>query len=235
MGAVRLLQADRHLWLVVADAPLDGYSERQINRKLSDLDWVSRAAIAHESVVEAFVGNKALLPMKLLTIFNSDSRAVDEVLGDRRRVDALLKRVAGRLELGVRITSGTPTAPGPKRTARNRSRAGAKASARGAGTRYLSLKKSQREGETARARHGSRTLRDVYERLSSQSTLARRRSTSELPLRNGPLLLDAAFLVPKARLRAFRSSAGREAARLGRLGYRLILTGPWPPYTFVKD
>jgi len=27
----------------------------------------------------------------------------------------------------------------------------------------------------------------------------------------------------------------REARRLGRLGYNVTLSGPWPAYTFVKD
>jgi hypothetical protein len=234
MGSVRLLAVDRQLWLVVADAPLDQYGERRLNKRLSDLEWVSRAAIAHEAVVEAFVSHQTLVPMKLLTIFNSDARAVEQVLQTRRRLDRLLRRVAGHLEWGVRVTFRGPTVSRQLGTG-DRPRIKTRDDARGAGARYLSLKKAQREAETERARHGSQTLKDVYDRLSAQSTLARRRSSSELPLRNGPLLLDAAFLVPRSRMRAFRSSAMREGTRLGRLGYQLLLTGPWPPYTFVKD
>jgi hypothetical protein len=234
MGSVRLLAVDRHLWLVVADAPLDQYGERRLNKKLSNLEWVSRVAIAHEAVVEAFVGHQALIPMKILTIFNSDARAVDEVLRTRRRVDALLRRVAGRLEWGVRVSFGGSVASRQRGTG-GRPSAKTRPDARAMGARYLNLKRAQREAETERARHGSKTVKDVYDRLSAQSSLARRRSSSELPLRNDPLLLDAAFLVSRSRMRAFRSSAVREGKRLGRLGYQLVLTGPWPPYTFVKD
>src|SRR5438128_300634 len=77
MGTVRLLDVDRGMWLVVADAPLDRYSEDAINRGLSDLNWVSRAAVAHETVVESFIGGRAVLPMKLFTIFSNDARAID--------------------------------------------------------------------------------------------------------------------------------------------------------------
>src|SRR5918995_1489178 len=69
MGPVRMLAAGKRLWLAVADAPLNRYGEETINRKLSDLDWVSRAAVAHEAVVESFINQRALLPMKLFTIF----------------------------------------------------------------------------------------------------------------------------------------------------------------------
>ena len=75
----------------------------------------------------------------------------------------------------------------------------------------------------------------LYDRLGARSRLARRRTASELPVEGGPLLLDAAFLVPRARGTSFRALVAREARRLGRLGYNVTLSGPWPPYTFVKD
>jgi len=46
-GPVRLLDLDRGRYLVVADVPLSRYGEAAIERGLSDLDWVSRAAVAH--------------------------------------------------------------------------------------------------------------------------------------------------------------------------------------------
>ena len=85
IGRVRLLGVGRHRFLAVADAPLDRYGEEAINRGLSDLDWVARAAVAHEAVVEAFIGASATVPMKLFTIFTSDERAVEHVR-DRKSV-----------------------------------------------------------------------------------------------------------------------------------------------------
>src|SRR5262245_44202443 len=68
-GPVRLLEVDRGVLLVVADAPLARFGEAAIERGLADLNWVSRAAVAHERVIESFVGADAVLPMKLFTIF----------------------------------------------------------------------------------------------------------------------------------------------------------------------
>src|SRR5258705_1842597 len=76
MGPVRLLDVDAGLYAVVADAPLEKYGEAAINKGLTDLDWVSRAALGHEAVVEAFIDKTAILPMKLFTIFTTDDRAV---------------------------------------------------------------------------------------------------------------------------------------------------------------
>jgi hypothetical protein len=48
-------------------------------------------------------------------------------------------------------------------------------------------------------------------------------------------LLDAALLVPTERGGAFKRTIRRLASALRARGYRLELTGPWPPYTFVAD
>src|SRR5258706_6060813 len=82
MGPVRLLDVEGGLFVAVADAPLNRYSEAAINRGLTDLDWVSRAAVAHEAVVESFITETAVLPMKLFTIFTSDDRAMAHVRAD---------------------------------------------------------------------------------------------------------------------------------------------------------
>src|SRR5919201_6058924 len=103
MGPVRLIDVDRELFLAVADAPLDLYGEAAINRRLRDLDWVSRAAVAHEAVVESFIDAIAVLPMKLFTIFASDARALEDLRADLRRIRAVVKRVANHHEWSVRV------------------------------------------------------------------------------------------------------------------------------------
>src|SRR5215468_10178861 len=92
-GPARLLDLGRGLYLVVADVPLARYGEAAIERGLGDLEWVSRAAVAHEAVVESLIDAPAVLPMKLLTIFNSDERAIAHMLEDRPRLEALAKRI----------------------------------------------------------------------------------------------------------------------------------------------
>src|SRR5262249_28784926 len=190
-GKVRALDVAPDLFMVVADAPLDTYSEAAINRGLADLDWVSRAAVAHEAVVESFRAAPAVLPMKLFTIFTSDDRAVAHVRADRARIAAAAKRVAGHHEWGVRVGVGRARATAAKPVA------AARASAAGpAGLAYLSRKKAQRDAGVERAEHARETVAALYDRLSSRATIARRKIASELPVQGGPLLLDAAFLVP---------------------------------------
>ena len=68
----RLLDAGEQLWLVVATAPVAQYGAAPIERRLQDLDWVSRCAMAHEAVVEDAARSGPVVPMKLFTLFSSD-------------------------------------------------------------------------------------------------------------------------------------------------------------------
>ena len=230
-GPVRLLALDsagRGLkkWLVVSDVPLDRYGEEVINRRLSDLDWVSRAAVAHETVVESFIGAVALVPMKLFTIFTGDARATEHVEAERPRIDVAIAKVRGRIELGVRVTLSQPTT---KALSRPRGDGAA------TGAAYLTAKKAQRDRAAEFASRARETVADLYDDLATIAADAVRRSASELPVKGGPLLLDAAFLVARSRERSFRSAVARRAAALAPSGYSVAMTGPWPPYTFVAE
>jgi hypothetical protein len=222
-----MLDAGRNQWLVVADVPLDRYGAKTINKRLSDLDWVARCAVAHEAVIESFINAPAVLPMKLFTIFTSDDRALEYVTRDRRHVDAVLDRVKNHQEWGVRVVLDRARALAAK-TPRRRS-----APASGAG--YLTRKKAQRDATAELATRARRTVAELYDRLARQARLARRRLASDMPVTGGPLLLDAAFLVATARARRFRAALAREARGLARGGYVLTLTGPWPPFSFIQD
>jgi hypothetical protein len=230
MGAVRLLDVTEHLWLVVADAPLARYGEAVINRKLSDLDWVSRAAVAHEAIVESCRAERAVLPMKLFTIYTNDERALAQFRSDRRRIDALVARVAGHDEWGVRVVlDRTRALASVRRPARSGTRPAS------VGSSYLLRKKTQQDASAELATRAHETVAALYDRLAARARLAKRRPATQLPARGGPLLLDAAFLVPRTRIVGFQAQTAREARALERLGYRVSLTGPWPPYTFVQD
>jgi len=49
------------------------------------------------------------------------------------------------------------------------------------------------------------------------------------------VLLDAAFLLPRRKARAFQAAVRAEAKRLSGRDYQLTLSGPWPAYTFVAN
>jgi len=215
-------------WLVVADVPLERYGAGPINAGLSDLDWVSRAAISHEAVVEAFGSVAALLPMKLFTIFAGDERARQYIHAERRRIASALRRVLNHEEWGVRMTLiGRRIPAGPRVKPKSRRAL--------SGSDYLEHKKVQRDVAVELAQHSKHVATDLYDLLGARSSVSKRRSITELPSSGGALLLDAVFLVKRTRVAMFRKATERQARVLKSDGYVVSLSGPWPPYSFVQD
>ncbi|HUR33655.1 MAG TPA: GvpL/GvpF family gas vesicle protein [Vicinamibacterales bacterium] len=224
---LRLVALDRGLWLVLSDVPLAKYGEASLKRGLADLEWVSRAAVAHERVVESFLTADAVLPMKLFTMFESDERAAAHLALNRLTLDALVARVVRKDEWGIRV-------------ALDRTAAGAVARPKGSGrvtsgSTYLQRKKAQRDEVVHRAKRARAVAAELFDALAAHAAEARRRPATELSAGGGPLVLDAALLVPRTRSTKLKAVAARQARALSSSGYAVSLTGPWPPYSFMQD
>ena len=223
LGPVRILDVDGGTYLVVADAPLSRYGEDAINRGLADLEWVSAgrrgARIGHRNRSST---QTAILPMKLFTIFTSDARALSTSPGSgrgSRRWSSASRTIRSGVFAWCWIER--------QRSARRRLRSDRGARPRllaASGAAYLTRKKAQRDAAVELASRARDIVAGLHDRLEARSKLAKRRAASELPVKGGPLLLDAAFLVPKgARPRSRRWRRAR-LATLARQGYAMAVT-----------
>jgi hypothetical protein len=227
-GRPRAIDAGGGLWLVAADAPLERYGERPIERGLRDLAWVSSVAVPHEAVVEHVAKNGTVVPMKLFTLFRSDTRALEHVAKRRKRIDRVVERIEGREEWGLRVLLD-------EAAALRRARDEAKAVAPGApGAAFLLRKKKEHDLAREVIEHARDRADGLFELLSVQADDARRRPPppGEVGKR---VLLDAAFLLQRKKAKAFQTKVRAEAKKLADRDYQLTLTGPWPAYTFVSD
>jgi hypothetical protein len=222
----RLLDAGRSLWVVCASVPLITYGPGPLEAALRDLSWVGDIAVAHESVVEHFTQQKnvTVVPMKLFTMFSNDDRAAEEMRSRRREILAVVKRISGCEEWGVRIMRTTPSGEAP---AHNTARAAS-------GAAFLAAKKQSRDVARDRVRAAAESADAAYTTLSAIARDARRRDDAP----DGavaPPLLDAAFLVPAARRTRFKTAARKLAAAGAKSGTEITVTGPWPAYNFVQE
>jgi hypothetical protein len=220
-GAPLVRKLGTRLWIVIADVPLRHYGGDALEASLRDLEWVSRVALAHESVVEHFVKQRgaAVIPMKLFTMFSSAERAVTEMKARRAELTRVFERITGCEEWGVRVVAHDP----PRRSREpDRIRSGAA---------FLAARKQARD-DSKQARVEAASAADAA--FSSLSEIARdRRRRTEVPAGGVPPLLDAAFLVPSRRRARFHATVEKLAADVARSGGRMTLSGPWPPYNFV--
>jgi len=221
-AAPELLEVRPRLWAVAARVPLSAYGSARLEERLRDIDWVAEIAVAHEAVVERFASAKgaAVVPMKLFTMFASPARARSELAARLGEIDAVLKRIRGCREWGVRVTRSLPARPAKQATAP------------ASGTAFLTAKKQERDDARERQRRASAAAEAAF---ASLSRLARDAHRREAPAgATTPPLVDAAFLVADGRQARFKTAV-RRAARLCRdADAALVLTGPWPAYNFVQ-
>lgn len=219
----RAIAGPRDAWLIVADVPLDAYGEATINANLNDLDWVGARAMAHESVVHHFARRFDVAPMKLFTIFRNDARAIADVAGSAD-LSTILKRIGGCAEWSVRVTRRRAPQAAPTKGRRLRGQPEA------SGTGFLLRKKDERAESRGAAAESRRIAEDAYRALCR---VARDSVRKDGDVPNTNLLLDAAFLVSKARQKSFVASATKLARLAAPSGCELSLSGPWPAYHFV--
>jgi hypothetical protein len=227
-GRPRAIDAGRGLWLVASDAPLDRYGEKPIEEGLRDLRWVSSVAVPHEAVVEHLAKIGTVVPMKLFTLFRSDERALEHIARQRPRIERLLERIEGREEWGVRMLLDEVAA---LQRARDEARSGSGGSP---GAAFLLRKKKEHDAARELLEHARDRADALFELFAAKADDARRRPPP--PGEAGKrVLLDAAFLLPRRKVKAFQSLVRAEAKKLAGRDYRVTLTGPWPAYTFVSD
>jgi hypothetical protein len=224
----RVIDAGRGLWLVAADAPLDRYGAKPIEKNLHDLNWVSAIALPHEAVIEHLSKSATVVPMKLFTLFNSEARALEHVGKARKRLDRLVERLEGREEWGVRLILDELSA-----LQKARSEAGASAKGK-SGAAFLLRKKKEQDATRELMVHARERADELFDELGKRSDDARRRPPppGEIGKR---VLLDAAFLLPRGKAKPFQTAVRAQARKLAERGYQLALTGPWPPYNFVAE
>ena len=208
----------------MSDAPFESFGEVPLASRLSDLDWVSRAAVAHDAVVERFLTADAVLPMKVFTIFTSDDRALAQTRSDWERIEALLRGVTGQVEWGLRLMFDqrqAPAAEAPPSAASGRS--------------YLLAKQRHQTATVATTRRVRQRTAGVVTALAAIARDVRQRPLTTAATSGSRLLLDAAFLVPRTRERRFRQAVAQQTRRLAPEGYAVHLSGPWPPYSFIES
>jgi gas vesicle protein GvpL/GvpF len=226
-GATRpsIVPVARSLWLAVAEVPLDTYGPGPLETALRDMPWVTDVAVAHEAVVEHFArqARVTVIPMKLFTMFSSLPRAIDESRSHRRDVRAIMRRIAGCEEWGVRMTRKSGVAPA-------RRAATAKPSS---GAAFLAAKKEARDLAREAVLTAVAAADRAFTTLAAIARDARRRDDAPEGAA-APPVLDAAFLVPANRRVRFKSAARRLAADSAKAGAEITLSGPWPAYNFVE-
>lgn len=182
----------------------------------------------HEHVVEALMTQRAVLPMRFGSILPDERHLLAALDRHYAQLVSHLNHIAGRVELGLRVLC--QETPSTEDTGRPGSTVDEGVPSTQRGTAYL-LRRMEEERR-------SRSLQDTGLAL----TRAIRRSLEPLAvdwlqekcptLSAAGLLLSAAILVDAEDANALCATAHALADAQPEM--RLLITGPWPPYSFAQ-
>jgi hypothetical protein len=212
-------------WLVVSNVPEGAYGKAALDSGVQHIEWVGPRALAHESVIEHFIGAPAVLPMQLFTLFANEERAIADIRAGRQRISRILDRIDGRVEWGIRLMWNPVTR---ERAARKRQPVRTVT-----GADYLVRKRDLRNEREADLKGARADANRVYRLMARKASKAVRRTATEKGSPGSRLLLDAAFLVRSRDVRGFQAAIRKERPTLERAGIEISVTGPWPAYNFV--
>jgi hypothetical protein len=209
-GAEVRLVAYRDLVAVVSPVPLTEFDEAALRTKLEWLPWLEATA------------SSVTLPLRLATVYRGDERVAEVLRQGYRRFRAALDRLAGRVELGVKVSTD-PQAMAPA----------AAPSASSPGRDYLRRRRAQHRARDDAWQRAAAAAQRVDATLAGLALDSRQRPPQRPQLSGAPgeNVLNAAYLVDAGRTEEFAALARRLDAEAP--GTRIELTGPWAPYSFA--
>jgi len=189
-----------------------------LQERMEDIDWLAAAGLRHQRVVGELARQAATLPARFGTIFLSVESLQKDIKVRRAELNRSFRLIAATDEWGVKIfRAPRPAVPRVATVS---------------GADYLRRKA---EEFSARKEGGSRELPARIKSFAAElKKMARAVAPGgEVSRGQADLEWQAAVLLPrKAKPRFDR--AVRRFAQASNQAYRIEVTGPWPPYSFVR-
>ena len=224
------------LTALVSDVSLAEFGEAGLRENLENLDWLDEVAREHHHVIDAVARLFPVVPLRLATVYRGDAALCAALAEHHEHLLAVLRRVGGRVEWGVKAY---PAQPGPDKAGPDP--AGGNPADRdpgpagGAGLAYLKRRRAQLTAASQAKASAVNAAQAVHADLTARAAGARLHppQSAQLSGVRQPMLLNAAYLLSPGDAVTFTAAVAGQAAAHREL--RIEVTGPWPPYSFADD
>jgi hypothetical protein len=219
---------------IASRVSLSEFGEEPLHENLNDVEWLEEKARAHEHVLDRVLSRMPVVPMRLCTIYRGEAQ-VREVLEREHDVFAdALRRLEGKTEWGVKLIAE----PGAVQKAADDAagNAGPSDAELSEGAAYMREKGRAARRRGVADRIAESWAQDVHDRVSAHAVeaLLNPLQNPEVSGHTGDMLLNGVYLVDDRAAAEFHSVIDELAGEYEPRGARVQLTGPWPPYNFVK-
>jgi hypothetical protein len=230
-GSIRWV-SEGGLSAAVSDVPAEDFDQEPLNERVRDMSWLGPRAVAHQEVnYRLHERAETLIPLAFGTVFRDDERVGALLRNEAQALRERLAAVRGADEWVVALHLMQEPAPedvaamSPALQSLQRD-----IEATSPGRAHLLRRRlAELEREEAR-RVQAEAAEQVLDRLRSVA-----RAVFAEPLPKDTVerpLLRASVLVPREQEDAFLDETERLRVHWREPTYRVLLTGPWPPYRF---
>ena len=235
---------------VASRVGLDEFDLAKLQQGSADLPWLSKVAVRHNQIIAALSMRRAVLPMRLGTMFQSRGSLLARLKPYEPQAADFLRELGDRQEWAAKLyIEKEPCQPAPQggQSHFHGDNAGVRGGTGDAvkigtvptvgGTQYLAAQglrlRRRRQVDTA-ANTAAATIED---RLGAVADACRRLRPLPHVFTNRPekMAWNAAFLLSRLQLGAFQAAAEQLRRELAPDGLIVEVTGPWPPYHFCPS
>lgn len=224
----------RALFATLADVPAEEFSQEALQKNFSDLAWIERYARRHESVIDALMQRATVVPCRFPTLFYSEPAAADFVQQNYDALAALLEKLRGKAEWGIKIYAQPDRLRDALATEPALQALDAEIAAATPGKAFLLKKRRQELLEELLLLRWQDTAQRALARL--QTFAVEMKFNSLLPKeateRDDEMILNAALLIETSKTDAFLEETERLQSELSAQGILLEPSGAWAAYNF---
>jgi Gas vesicle synthesis protein GvpL/GvpF len=229
-----MLIEHRGLAAIASRVALSEFGEEPLHENLNDVEWLEAKARAHERVLDHVLSHGPVVPMRLCTIYRGEAHVRDVLEREHDVFTDALSRLDGKTEWGVKLIAE----PEALERAADADAAGDEPTSGelSAGAAYM-----REKGRAARRRDVADRIAEnwsekVHDRVAAHAVeaLLNPLQNPEVSGHTGDMLLNGVYLVDDRAADEFHAAVGELASEYEPLGARVEISGPWPPYNFVK-
>jgi hypothetical protein len=211
---------------VLSEVRREEFSGQDAEERLQDLAWLAPRAALHEAVIEQVMGQAPVLPAPFATLFESRESVRRFLLEYSNPIAEFFRDLGSKREWAVkgllqRAPSATESQPGSEQESSGRSYLGKKRAA-------AALKGTMRQVLRAACEQSAAELKQEAQAFRERKVWKTGQAAGQ-----PELIFNWAFLLRAGEEAAFRHSLAKLDEQHRPLGLSLVISGPWPPYSFA--
>ena len=222
---------------LVSKVSLREFGQEALKANLEDITWLEARVRTHHGVLETASISHTVIPMRFCTIYQSEERVHEMLAECCDGFVSALERLRGQQEWGIKVYYDSNTLTRKVEQVSDRVQAfAAEMEQKSGGVAYFMRKKQEGIVAEEVERLCVECAQRSHDRLAScaQDAVINPLQGKELTGAEDEMILNGAYLVDEEQLTAFQDELESLREEYGGLGFSYAMTGPWPPYNFVR-